>query len=376
MALNLVQHLSLLSLCLQNAALTICMRFSRLPHPKEGEGRQGNHLGQGGQGQMEGELYIISTAVFSGEVMKLIVSAIAASFADGFSLSRLLGQYCSLRNALIMWIPATLYSLQNVLQYVAATNLDASLCQVLYQMKLLTTALFSVLMLGRQLTRSQWLGILTCAVGVSIVLSSVHVRQKTTKMENQNLWFGFFAVSIACTTSGLAAVYIEKVFKTGEASLWVQNMHLSSWSILGVGGAMFFSDSKKIQQNGFFWKWDGIVCLVVLLQALGGMAVAVVSKYADSISKGFASALAIILTCFASFIFFDTQPSLHFVMGIACILISIHLYSRGLTSQAQNREGGYREVPTVPIQDVELSDACVIGRADASPETAKTVPAA
>ena len=33
----------------------------------------------------------------------------------------------------------------------------------------------------------------------------------------------------------------------------------------------------------------------------------------------------------------DTQPSLHFVMGIACILISIHLYSLGLTSQAQSR---------------------------------------
>lgn len=158
----------------------------------------------------------------------------------GFFLSRLLGQYCSLRNDLIMCIPAILYFLQIVLQYVAATNLDASLCQVLYQMKLLTATLFNVVMLGRQLTRSQWLGILTCAVGVGIVLSSVHVRQKTTKMENQNLWFGFFAVSTVCAISGLAAVYIEKVFKTGEASLWVQNMHLSSWSILAVGGAMFF----------------------------------------------------------------------------------------------------------------------------------------
>ena len=59
-----------------------------------------------------------------------------------------------------MCIHATLYSFQNVLQHVAATNLDASLCQVLYQMKLLTTTLSSVVMLGRQLTRSQWLGIL------------------------------------------------------------------------------------------------------------------------------------------------------------------------------------------------------------------------
>lgn len=64
------------------------------------------------------------------------------------------------------------------------------------------------------------------------------------------------------------------------------------------------------------------------------------------------------------------------MLGIACILFSIYLYSRGLTSQAQSREGGYSEVPTVPIQDVELSDASVMGRGDASPETAKTVLAA
>ena len=115
---------------------------------KKGEGRQGNHLGQGG------EFYIISsTAAFSGEIMKLIVSVVVA-------LSQLLGQDRSLRNALIMCILATLHSFQNVLQHVAATNLDASLCQVLYQMKLLTTTLSSVVMLGRQLTRSQWLGIL------------------------------------------------------------------------------------------------------------------------------------------------------------------------------------------------------------------------
>ena len=163
MALNLVQHLSLLSLCLQNAALTICMRFSRLPHQKKTEGMQKNHLGQGGQGQVEGELHIMSTAVFSGKIMKLIVSAVLASFAEGFSLRQLLGQYCSLRNALIMRIPATVYSF-HFFAVCGSNQLRRFVVSSPAPNEIVDHRIVQCGDAGRQLTRSQWLGILTCAV--------------------------------------------------------------------------------------------------------------------------------------------------------------------------------------------------------------------
>ncbi len=75
------------------------------------------------------------------------------------------------------------------------------------------------------------------------------------------------------------------IFPPGPSWLWA--------------GPCFFQTAKKISKC--FSLEVGWRCLVVLLQALGGMAVAVVSKYADSISKGFASALAIILTIFDMF---------------------------------------------------------------------------
>lgn len=172
------------------------------------------------------------------------------------------------------------------------------------------------------------------------------------------VWFVFFAVSTACTTSGLAAVYIEKVFKTGEASLWVQNMHLSSWSILAVGGPCF-SDSKRLQQNVFFGSGMSSYSWWCCCRLLGECQSPLCPSRRQYIKRFF------FCTCDHFDVF---RVALHFVMGIgiACILISI---------QAQTREGGYREVPTVPI-DVELSHVSVIRRADASPETAKTVPAA
>jgi UDP-sugar transporter A1/2/3 len=66
-------------------------------------------------------------------------------------------------------IPAILYVVQNNLQYVAASNLDVATFQVTYQMKILTTAFFSVVMLGKRLSSTKWLSLLLLAVGVGIV---------------------------------------------------------------------------------------------------------------------------------------------------------------------------------------------------------------
>ena len=57
--------------------------------------------------------------------------------------------------------------------------------------------------------------------------------------------------------------------------------------------------------EGFFFGYSGVVWAVVLLQAGGGLLVAMVVKYADNILKGFATSLSIILSCVASYFLFD-----------------------------------------------------------------------
>jgi len=330
-----IRRASLTAVVVQNTALALCMRLSRIPEPIV-------------EGKAPTDLYIVSTAVLCGELLKLIVSFGLALQEEHFEkVTRDLFS----KNALVMLIPATLYTLQNNLQYVAVSNLDISVCQVLYQMKLVTTALFSVGLLGRSLSYWQWSGIVTCAFGVALVQLSTESKGQGQSKQGEQAWIGFAAVSTACVTSGLAAVYTEKVFKSGETSMWVRNMHLAAWSLLAGASGIIGKDWDTVSTKGFFVGYNPMVCLVIVLQALGGMAVAMVAKYSDNIAKGFATAVSIIFTCLFSVMFFDSDPNRVFLLGTIMVLASLFFYTKGSNSSGVAAERkGYIELSSRSLQ--------------------------
>ena len=61
-----------------------------------------------------------------------------------------------LRGMAAMSVPALCFVFQNFMMFVALSNLDVATSQVTYQPKLLTTAVFAMIMLGRTFTRTQW----------------------------------------------------------------------------------------------------------------------------------------------------------------------------------------------------------------------------
>jgi len=66
-------------------------------------------------------------------------------------------------------VPALLYTVQNNLVYVALGCLEMVTFQVLYQVKLLLTALLAVFFLGQRLSAQRWFALLVLTAGVIIV---------------------------------------------------------------------------------------------------------------------------------------------------------------------------------------------------------------
>jgi len=134
------------------------------------------------------------------------------------------------------------------------SNLNAATFQVTYQLKILTTALFSVTLLNRTLSIQQWVSLILLTLGVALVQlpsasttaaspiseedSGKHLRFSVPSLtsgmhgeDGMNATAGLIAVLVACMLSGLAGVYFEKVLKGSSATLWVRNVQLGFFSL-------------------------------------------------------------------------------------------------------------------------------------------------
>jgi UDP-sugar transporter A1/2/3 len=219
-----------------------------------------------------------------------------------------------------MSVPAILYFIQNNLQYLAVGNLDAATFQVTYQMKILTTALFSVVMLKKVLSGQKWLSLLLLTFGIGIVQISNHNKSS----ESSSNLIGLSAVLIACVLSGLAGVWFEKVLKGSKSSLYIRNIQLCIFSIIpGLIFGVMLNDGNRVLKQGFFGGYDFWTWATITNQAIGGLIVAMVVKYADNILKGFATSISIVISCVASVFIFDFEITYLFLVGAGLVLFGM-----------------------------------------------------
>lgn len=325
---------------------------------------------------VDGLRYLPSTAVVLSEIIKLSISLTVALYDTASRqpnlpatalFSNLFWSILS-RDSWKLSIPALLYTLQNSLQYLAISNLDAPTFQITYQLKILTTAVFSVLILKRTLSSRKWMSLLALTTGVALVQMSGNslaedwnaltdgaqfgewfrtmfpqnidqiksLGSRTVKLmakrsatyqgidedeallhPHVNRTLGVLAVLVACLSSGLAGVYFERILKdhsirstrTGarsHISLWVRNVQLSFFSIWpALLIGVVIKDGDQVARNGFFGGYNWIVWIMIALQALGGIVVALVINFANNIAKNFATSVSIVISFVASMFLFD-----------------------------------------------------------------------
>ncbi|MCJ8734641.1 hypothetical protein PDJAM_G00237730 [Pangasius djambal] len=358
-----LKYLSLGVLVFQTTSLVLTMRYSRTL-------------------QADGPRYLASSAVVLAELLKILTCVCLVCKEHSYSvraLSTVLRQEILHKpvETLKLAIPSGIYTLQNNLLYVALSNLDAATYQVTYQLKILTTALFSVSMLGRRLGLYQWLSLIILMTGVALVQwptdSSSEKQQPTTgspfvglvavlvaccssgfagvyfekilKETKQSVWWptdsssekqqpttgspfvGLVAVLVACCSSGFAGVYFEKILKETKQSVWVRNIQLGLFGLVfGLFGMLLY-DGERVKEHGMLQGYNSVTWTVVSLQALGGLVIAAVIKYADNILKGFATSLSIILSTLISYFWLqDFEPTSIFFLGAVLVIVATFLY--------------------------------------------------
>jgi len=223
-------------------------------------------------------------------------------------------------------LPALCYTIQNNLVFVAVSNLSAAAAQVLYQTKTITTALFSVLILGKVFRKLQWLSFVVLSVGVVLVQNQD--AKSATMPAGSSPVLGVAAALSAAALSGFAGVFLELMFTSGAVSLWLRNVQLGMFAIPLQLLAILQHDRVAMREHGVFYGFHPSTWMLVFVQAAGGMLAAVVIKYAGNILKTFATVLAILCTCLVSIPLFAFQPTLLFWVGVAVVITAVWMYSR------------------------------------------------
>lgn len=336
----MMKYISLFLLIAQMVGLVLMLRVSRKS--------QGD------------DLYLASTAVFLMEVMKFIICLSVIFMQCNYNTSKFISElsthiYHSPYEILKLSVPSFLYTVQNNLLYLALTNLDAATYQVCYQLKILTTAMFSAIMLKKHFSNFKWLSLLVLTIGVAIVQSSgskTNDNKDDNDSANKNRLVGFIAVLCAACTSGFSGVYFEKILKSSaKTSLWIRNIQMGLPSIIIAYLTVILHDYSTIKSKGFFVGYNFLVWMVIIVQAVGGLIVAVVVKYADNVLKGFATSFSIIISVFVSALFFKDDsfhPNLKFFLGTGLVLFSSYMYSYPDSSKKRKIASGSRKAMQNP----------------------------
>lgn len=358
------KYLSLAALAVQNSALALVMRQSRTT---------------------DGPRYISSTAVIISEMIKTVLSLVILLLTSvsnhddkktqGLSVSTRMFQEVLVdirielarsNNLIPIMIPAILYTVQNNLQYLAAANLDAATFSVLYQGKILTTALFAVILLRRNLDSYHWTGLFVLSCGIVLISFPTGPNSSfsgASSVEGQMI--GLLAVLSACLTSGFAGTFVEFLLKKAKnaqpasnvSQLWTRNVQLSAAGVVMACGIAVCIDRDKIVQQGFFLGYNQLVWTTILLQAVGGLVVALAVTYADNILKGFATSLSLVASTSISVVMGDCVLTQRFVFGVLLVLSATQIYVLGQEGKAPTDMRPSKKTLDVHTEDKEKNAA-------------------
>lgn len=307
----------LISLCLQNAGYTLIRKYST-----------------------QTENVSSKEVLLVAEIMKILIATwftltdTEKSDAQGQGLAKLIWLFAHSGKMLVL---AAIYGAMNILSFVALQYIGAGEFTICAQLKILTTAGFSVLILGTGLSWTKWRALALLVLGCTLVASPNFANQSSSAPRDTNLQlFGYAAVLTEVCLSGFASIYFEKVVKstTEVVTIWERNFQLGIYSILMYAFIIVYegnSSGNTGAERAPWSNWSILTLLVALFGAAGGLLVAATLKYADSILKTLAAAGAIVISTILGHYLLDGPLDIIVAIGAMATIIAIANYTLDTT---------------------------------------------
>lgn len=261
----------------------------------------------------------------------------------------------------VAFFPAALYALQNIFALQAYQNLDALTFNVLNQTKTLSAALCCYLVMGRKQSYTQVLSLLLLLlsalimeriVSLDVIMTSLgltpitggspndsddgtqdsksHHTIELPELTSHHWMHGVLPIMLASFISGLSGALSQKNLQAqgGGRNPYLFSMELCAASTLILVTSLLASpDGKRIAEDGFWNGWTVTTFIPIFTNAVGGIIVGLVTKYAGSVSKGFALIFGMFLSGVFQALVTDEGVSMEQSVGGMLAAISLYLHA-------------------------------------------------
>lgn len=229
--------------------------------------------------------------------------------------------WCGAAHTAPFAIPAAVYLLMNCLTVRAARLLAPPVFQLVANLKIICTAVASLVFLSRRLVPAQWLAMVLLTIGVALGQWSSAGADGLGAPS----MLGVLLMVVNSCLSALGGVLTEKLLKgaaSAELPIFATNIHMAAHTLL-VNGLVLGAQGTS---------WPSLpgasVGVALVNEAVNGILISVLMRRLDTIAKNFAFSLSVFITAGLSAGLLDYRPPIHFYLGAALATLAVLLFAR------------------------------------------------
>lgn len=230
----------------------------------------------------------------------------------------------------LVFIPASIYTAQNMLCQTAYIYADPLIYNLLNQTKTIWSALFVYILMGKRQSIQQMLAlavIFLCGARVSMLSAT----EKSSGDANHSFWWGVVPVLLAAVCSGLAGGLSQRALQKHNRLSLLYSIELSVYINSLVAFTTMLSLTSKgssgASDGAFFRSWTPSTLIPIASNASGGLFVGLITKRVGAVQKGFSVVGSIIITAILRSLLQDEELAFEVWIALPLVVISIVAYN-------------------------------------------------